>query len=156
MVAHQALTSLGFSRQEYWSGLPFPSPMHSRMLSHFSCAWLWPQRRQPTRLLCPQDSPGKSTGVGCHFLLLWVQQCVHMKLLVSTGMSHGELGRVWGSRAASYHHRRTVGLPKWGKPRRQWQAILRGYLIFKLLAHPRMVIAVRETIMHKDDLSELC
>ena len=25
-VAHQALLSIGFSRQEYWSGLPFPSP----------------------------------------------------------------------------------------------------------------------------------
>ena len=25
-VAHQALPSMGFSRQEYWSGLPFPSP----------------------------------------------------------------------------------------------------------------------------------
>ena len=25
-----------------------------------------PHRRQPTRLLCPQDSPGKNTGVGCH------------------------------------------------------------------------------------------
>ena len=25
-VAHQALPSTGFSRQEYWSGLPFPSP----------------------------------------------------------------------------------------------------------------------------------
>jgi len=27
-----------------------------------------PPRRQPTRLLCPWDSPGKNTGVGCHFL----------------------------------------------------------------------------------------
>ena len=27
------------------------------------------QRRQPTRLLCPWDFPGNSTGVGCHFLL---------------------------------------------------------------------------------------
>ena len=27
-AAHQALPSLGFSRQEHWSGLPFPSPMH--------------------------------------------------------------------------------------------------------------------------------
>jgi len=26
MAAHQAPPSLGFSRQEYWSGLPFPSP----------------------------------------------------------------------------------------------------------------------------------
>ena len=28
MSAHQALLPLGFSRQEHWSGLPFPSPMH--------------------------------------------------------------------------------------------------------------------------------
>ena len=27
-VAHQAPLSVGFSRQEYWSGLPFPSPGH--------------------------------------------------------------------------------------------------------------------------------
>ena len=27
-AAHQALPSLGFSRQEHWSGWPFPSPMH--------------------------------------------------------------------------------------------------------------------------------
>ena len=45
MAAHQAPPSLGFSRQEYWSGLPFPSPMHACMLSHFNrvqlCATLW-------------------------------------------------------------------------------------------------------------------
>ena len=34
-----------------------------------------PHRRQPTRLLCPWDSPGKNTGVGCHFLL----QCMKVK-----------------------------------------------------------------------------
>ena len=28
MAAHQAPPSLEFSRQEHWSGLPFPSPMH--------------------------------------------------------------------------------------------------------------------------------
>jgi len=27
MAAHQASPSLGFSRQEHWSGLPFPSPI---------------------------------------------------------------------------------------------------------------------------------
>ena len=27
-AAHQAPPSLGFSRQEHWSGLPSPSPMH--------------------------------------------------------------------------------------------------------------------------------
>ena len=34
-----------------------------------------PHRRQPTRLPCPWDSPGKNTGVGCHFFL----QCMKMK-----------------------------------------------------------------------------
>ena len=28
MAAHQAPPTLGFSTQEHWSGLPFPSPMH--------------------------------------------------------------------------------------------------------------------------------
>ena len=30
---------------------------------------VWPHRRQPTRLPRPWDSPGKNTGVACHFLL---------------------------------------------------------------------------------------
>ena len=34
-----------------------------------------PHRRQPTRLPHPWDSPGKNTGVGCHFLL----QCRKVK-----------------------------------------------------------------------------
>ena len=60
--------SLGFSRQEPWSGLPFPSPMHesekwkwSRSVVSDSCQ---PHGLQPTRLLCPWDLPGKRTGVG--------------------------------------------------------------------------------------------
>ena len=32
-----------------------------------------PHRRQPTRLPCPWDSPGKNTGVGCHFLLQYMK-----------------------------------------------------------------------------------
>ena len=68
MAAHQAPPSLGFSRQEHWSGLPFPSPMHG------SEKWKWshsvvsdsqrPHGLQPTRLLHPWDFPGKSSGVG--------------------------------------------------------------------------------------------
>ena len=35
-----------------------------QLLSH---VWLlWPHGPQPVRLLCPWDSPGKNTGVGCH------------------------------------------------------------------------------------------
>ena len=43
------------------------------LLSRFS--HVQPHRRQPTRLPCPWDSPGKNTGVGCHFLL----QCMKVK-----------------------------------------------------------------------------
>ena len=43
---------------------------HSRMSGS-----VWPHRRQPTRLPHPWDSPGKTTRVGCHFLL----QCMKLK-----------------------------------------------------------------------------
>ena len=36
---------------------------------------MWPHGLQPTRLLSPWDSPGKNTGVGCHFLL----QCMKVE-----------------------------------------------------------------------------
>ena len=72
-AAYQAPPSMGLSRQEHWSGLPFPSPIHE------SEKWKWSrsvvsdsQRHhglQATRLLHPWDFPGKSTGVGCHCLL---------------------------------------------------------------------------------------
>ena len=38
MSAHQAPPSLGFSRQEHWSGLPLPSPMHESEKWKWSCS----------------------------------------------------------------------------------------------------------------------
>ena len=86
MAAHQAPLSLGFSRQEHWSGLPFPSPMHE------SKKWKWsrsvvsnssrPHGLQPTRLLRPWDFPDKSTGVGCHWRHMCV--CVYVCVCVYT------------------------------------------------------------------------
>ena len=38
-------------------------------LNRLSCPTLQPYEPQPARLLCPWDSPGKNTGVGCHVLL---------------------------------------------------------------------------------------
>ena len=39
----------------------------------------------PTRFLCPWDSPGKNTGVGCHFLIhICVCVCIHIYLLHSS------------------------------------------------------------------------
>ena len=57
------------------------------------CCWCWvasvmsdsarPHRWQPTTLPRPWDSPGKNTGVGCHFLF----QCVKVKLLSHVRLS---------------------------------------------------------------------
>ena len=68
-----ATPSLGFSRQEHWSGLPFPSPMHNSekwkwSRSAMSDSWR-PHELQPMGTLRPWDFPGKSIGVGCHCLL---------------------------------------------------------------------------------------
>ena len=71
MEAHEAHLSLGFSRQEHWSGLSFPSPMRE---SENEVAQSCPTLRDPMDCSLPGSSihgifPGKSTGVGCHCLL---------------------------------------------------------------------------------------
>ena len=63
----------GILQARTWSRLPFPSPMGE------SEKWKWsrsvmsdslrPHGLQPTKLLCPWEFPGKSSGVGCHCLL---------------------------------------------------------------------------------------
>ena len=83
-VACQVPLSMGFSRQEYWRGLLFPSPGDLpasgietsptvTSIAQVSCSVvsdsLRPHGLEPTRLLCPWDSPGKNTGVVCYFLL---------------------------------------------------------------------------------------
>ena len=78
---------LGFSRQEHWSGLPFPSPMHEREKWKWSCSVVSDSQRpyglQPTRLLHPWDFPGKSTGVGCQCLYWNYFAKSHLIILVN-------------------------------------------------------------------------
>ena len=64
-AAYQTPPSTGFSRQEYWSGLPLPSPVSCSVVSNS----LPSHGPQPSWLLCPWDSPGKNTGECCHSLL---------------------------------------------------------------------------------------
>ena len=81
----------GFSGQEYWGGLPFlppgdlPDPgtepkfLMSPALADgsFTTSTTWEAPTDSASSvfltlvpsLCPWDSPGKGTGVGCHFLL---------------------------------------------------------------------------------------
>ena len=72
--------SLGFSRQEHWSGLPFPSPVHKSEKWKWRCSVVSDSSRphglQPTRLPYPWDFPGKSTGGGCHCLLWSLSACL--------------------------------------------------------------------------------
>ena len=72
-AAHQAPPSLGFSKQEHWSGLPFPSPTHEGEKWKWSRSVVsnpqWPHGLQPIRFLRPWDFPDKSTGVGRHCFL---------------------------------------------------------------------------------------
>ena len=88
-IAHQAPLSMGFTRQGCWNGLPFPclgdlpdlgkEPMFPAMAGGFfttECCVshsimpnsLQPHGLQPSRLLCPWDSPSKNTGVGYYAL----------------------------------------------------------------------------------------
>ena len=107
-VAHQTPLSMGFSRQEYWSGLPCPPPgnlpdpeikpvssafqMDSFPVSHQGspvksysglvaklCSTLWdPMDCSPPS--SPWDFPGKNTGEGCHFLLQGIFPTQGLKL----------------------------------------------------------------------------
>ena len=138
-VAHQAPLSMGFSRQEYWSRLPFPTledlpnpgtepkslmPPALPVIFYHWAAWeiprlqqctlncsigsdsLQPQGLRPTRPLCPWNSPGKSIGMCCHFLLQGVS------------VNQGDCSIVF----VTYHHRSqqcyTCG--RWGDKERTW------------------------------------
>ena len=94
-VAHKFPLSMGFSRQEYWSGLPFPSPGHLpdswiKPTSHalaggfFTTSATWEAHLYESRsesrsavsnslrlheLYSPWNSPGQNTGMSSHSLL---------------------------------------------------------------------------------------
>ena len=97
-VAHQAPLSIGFSRQEYWSGLPFPSPMHVCM--HAKLLLLCPT-------LCgPMDSspPGSSvTGFSrqeytlyIYSILFWLYCFCCSRWLALKGVLDLHPWEVWG------------------------------------------------------------
>ena len=85
MAAHQAPPSLGFSKQEHCSELPFPSPVYEKWKESRSVVSdsSRPHGPQLTRLLCPWEFPLKSTGVGCH-RLLW-RGCRERQILLTVG-----------------------------------------------------------------------
>ena len=65
-------TDKGLSRVFLSANLPGPTKIFLNnicVLSHSVVSdFLWPHGQQPARVLCPWDSPGKNTGMGCHAL----------------------------------------------------------------------------------------
>ena len=80
---------------------------------HESEKWKWslsvvpdserPHGLQPTRLLCPWDFPGKSTGVGCH-CLLWVKCYIAVLVTNIIKMLHGRI-------CDKYKHKWSLSIP---------------------------------------------
>ena len=73
-VIHRFKALVGFSYRDPQTYPKIPAAAAAAK-SLQSCPTLRPHRRQPTRLSRPWDSPGKNTGVGCHFLL----QCMKVE-----------------------------------------------------------------------------
>ena len=71
-----------------------------------------PHRRQPTRLPRPWDSPGKNTGVGCHFLL----QCMKVKSESEVAQSCPTLSNPmdWSLPGSSIHGIFQARVLEWG------------------------------------------
>ena len=63
----------GFPKKDLWKPVTFWLP--AAAAKSLQSDSVRPHTRQPTRLPHPWDSPGKNTGVGCHFLL----QCMNVK-----------------------------------------------------------------------------
>ena len=82
MAAHQAPPSLGFSRQEYWSGLPFLSPMHERN-SESEVAQSCPTLRDPMDFSLPGvsiDGIFQAKVLAMLMLLLLLSRFSHVRL----------------------------------------------------------------------------
>ena len=73
---------------------------------------VWSHRQQPTRLPHPWDSPGKNSGVGCHFLL----QCVKVKSESEVAQSCLTLSDPMDSSlpSSSIHGIFQARVPEWG------------------------------------------
>ena len=93
--------TLGAQSLDHWTTREVSAATAAAAKSLQSCPTLRPCRRQPTRPRHPWDSPGKNTGVGCHFLL----QCMKVKreseiaqsclTLQSQGLQRTRLLRPW-------------------------------------------------------------
>ena len=103
---------------------------------------VWPHRRQPTRLPRPWDSPGKNTGVGCHFLF----QCMKVKSESEVPQSCPTLAIPW---TAAYQAPPSMGFSR----QEYWSGVplpsLRNHHVSFQNADPRPHCWGRRNAFHK-------
>ena len=82
--------------------------MHEYVRAKSQSDSLWPHGLQPTRLLCPWDSPGKNTGVGCPALLqgIFLTQRSNLCLLHLPALAGGLFtpSTTWEAHVYAYIH----------------------------------------------------
>jgi len=97
MAAHQAPPSLGFSRQEHWSGLPFPSPIHETE------KWKWslPLHNPPSSLrysfqyFLRWKLSYQPHGPWWHVLLLFKGPCLLQLLMMTQTIQKSNFKNSW-------------------------------------------------------------
>ena len=72
-AAHQAFPSLGFSRQEHWSGVPLPSPRNT-----WSNRQIWPWCTEGSRAKTNRVLPRERTGQSKHPLPTTQEKILHL------------------------------------------------------------------------------
>ena len=98
-----------------------------------------PLRQQPTRLPRPWDSPGKNTGVGCHFLL----QCMKVKREREVAQSCPILSNCMDCSlpGSSIHGSFQARVPEWG------YHCLFHYLTGRISNHNRLIVSSFENFL---------
>ena len=94
-----------------------------------------PQRWQPTRLPHPWDSPGKNTGVGCHFLLQYMKVKSESEVAQSCPTLSNPMD--CSLPGSSIHGICLARVLEWGAiafSKRLWQTSLIVYLMYSLLS----------------------
>ena len=96
---------------------------------------VWPHRWQPTRLPCPWNSPGKNTGVGCHFLLQFMKVKTESEVVQSCPTLHDPMDcSLPGSSVHGIFQARVL---KWGAIAfSTWKALLLGPQILLQILFP--------------------
>ena len=115
-----------------WRRTPAPGLRYLMGLWMWACASvlsclvvshsLWPHRLQPTRLLCPWDSPGENTGVRCHALLQGIfptqgsnPHLLHLQPLQADSLPPNHLGSPRSPCSSSQNRGWGQG-PPWNSP----------------------------------------